>query len=132
MAAPTETWVGQRVPRQEDARLVTGTGTFADDVLPQGALHCAILRSPHPHARIKRIDVSKARELPGVELAISGVEAREHWSPLPVTWEVPDMKNPEVWGLAVDKVAFEGEPVAAVAATSRYLAGDALEAIEVE
>jgi aerobic carbon-monoxide dehydrogenase large subunit len=132
--APTirDGWVGRRVPRQEDTRLVTGTGLFADDDLPRGALHCAILRSPHPHARIVRIDVSKAREMPGVELAISGAEAREHWSPLPVTWEVPDMKSPEVWGLAVDKVAFEGEPVAAVAATSRYLAEDALEAIEVE
>ncbi|MEA2383645.1 MAG: aerobic carbon-monoxide dehydrogenase large subunit [Solirubrobacteraceae bacterium] len=125
-------WVGRRVPRQEDTRLVTGTGTFADDDLPQGALHCAILRSPHPHARIVRVDVSKAREMPGVELAISGAEAREHWSPLPLNFDLPDMKTPEVWGMAVDKVAFEGEPVAAVAASSRYLAEDALEAIEVE
>ncbi|MQA86020.1 MAG: molybdopterin-dependent oxidoreductase [Streptosporangiales bacterium] len=125
-------WVGRRIPRQEDNRLVTGTGRFADDVTPQGALHCAILRSPHPHARIVRVDVARARSMPGVVAAVSGAEAREHWAPLPPNFALPGIVAPRVYGLAVDKVVYEGEPVAAVAATDRYLAEDALEAIEVE
>ncbi|MGF6916089.1 carbon-monoxide dehydrogenase large subunit [Paraburkholderia sp. 40] len=124
-------WVGRPIPRQEDERLVTGTGLFADDVEPPGALHCAILRSPHPHARIVSVDVSRARAIPGVAIAISGAEAREHWTPLPATFSLPGIVIPTVYGLAVDKVVYEGEPVAAVAAIDRYLAEDALEAIEV-
>lgn len=128
----TEAWVGRRVPRQEDDRLVSGSGLFADDDDPQGALHCAILRSPHPHARIVGVDVGRARSMPGVVCAVSGAQARAHWSALPPNFAQPGILAPAVYGLAVDKVVYEGEPVAAVAATDRYLAEDALDAIEVE
>ena len=130
-ATDERSWVGRRVPRQEDARLVTGTGTFADDVAPPGTLHTAILRSPHAHARILGVDTTRARAMPGVAAAIAGEEAKAHWSPLGANFEIPGMQLPTAYGLAVGKVVYEGEPVAAVAAESRYLAEDALEAIEV-
>jgi len=130
-ATDERNWVGRRVPRQEDARLVTGTGTFADDVAPAGTLHTAILRSPHAHARIVSVDTARARAMPGVAAAIAGEEAKAHWSPLGANFEIPGMQLPTAYGLAVGKVVYEGEPVAAVAAESRYLAEDALEAIEV-
>jgi carbon-monoxide dehydrogenase large subunit len=135
MATTTSTrtgWIGAAVNRQEDPRLVTGTGLFADDVSPPGVLHCAILRSPHPHARILSIDASRARALPGVAVVITGAEALEYWEPVGQTFEVNGMRVPAVYGLAVGKAVFEGEPVVAVAAENRYLAEDALELIDVE
>ena len=127
----TDSWIGKSIKRHEDPRLVTGLGLFADDEQVPGLLHCAILRSPHPHARIVDIDTSRARAIPGVELVITGEEALEHWRPIGETFEVPGMKLPVVYGMAVGKAVFEGEPVVAVAAVDRYLAEDALEAIEV-
>lgn len=129
-AAPS--WVGRRIPRQEDLRLVTGTGRFADDVVPSGTLHCAVLRSPHPHARIVGIDADAARRMPGVSAVVTGAEAREHWGPLPPNFTLPGVLAPQVYALAVDKVVYEGEPVAAVAAQDRYAAEDACEAITVD
>ncbi|MEN3281816.1 MAG: aerobic carbon-monoxide dehydrogenase large subunit [Solirubrobacteraceae bacterium] len=130
--AATGSWIGASIRRHEDPRLVTGTGLFADDELPAGALHCAILRSPHPHARIVSIDTSRARAIPGVVVVITGREALEYWTAVGQTFVVEGMRIPAVYGLAVDKAVFEGEPIAAVAATNRYLAEDALEAIDVE
>lgn len=127
----SESWVGRSVKRQEDPRLVTGTGLFADDESRPDLLHCAILRSPYPHARIVAIDASAARAMEGVETVVTGEEALAHWRPIGETFEVPGMKLPVVYGMAVGKAVFEGEPVAAVAAVDRYLAEDALEAIEV-
>ena len=131
VGAPTE-WVGQRVKRKEDPRLLTGTGRYADDVQAVGELYCAILRSPHPHARIVKVDTSKAREIPGVVLAISGADAEPHWNELMPVMDLLDMKLPRVYALATGKVHYEGEAVAAVAAESRYIAEDALDAIVVE
>lgn len=127
----TESWIGKSVKRQEDPRLVTGTGLFADDEQHPDLLHCAILRSPHPHARIVAIDASRARAIPGVEVVVTGREALEYWNPIGETFEVPGMRLPTVYGMAVDKVVFEGEPVVALAAVDRYLAEDALEEIDV-
>jgi carbon-monoxide dehydrogenase large subunit len=124
-------WVGRAMRRREDDRLVTGTGLFTDDATAEATLHVAILRSPHPHARIVSIDMTRARTMPGVALAISGAEAREHWEPLPPAFTVPGLVSPVVYGLAVDKATYEGEPIAVVAASDRYLAEDALEAIDV-
>lgn len=120
-------WVGRRVNRKEDASLLTGSTEFIGDVVLPGMLHAAILRSPYPHARIKSIDTSGARALPGVAAVVTGEDAER--------WTNPARSAPEGWGsrcIATDKVHFVGEPVAAVAATSRYLAEDALEQIEVD
>jgi carbon-monoxide dehydrogenase large subunit len=125
-------WVGTSVPRKEDRPLVGGHGLFADDATAPGMLHCAILRSPHAHARITSVDCSAARSRPGVVAALSGAEALEYWGPIPPTLQLPGLKLPTCYGLAVDHVVYQGEPVAVVVAESRYQAEDALEAIEVE
>jgi len=120
-------WVGREVKRIEDPELLTGRTQFIDNVVLPGMLHCAILRSPIAHARIASIDVSAAEEMPEVAAVVTGEDA--------LRWSFPGATSPEGWGthcLATDKVRFVGEPVAAVAATSRYLAEDALERIAVD
>ena len=120
-------WVGQRVHRKEDAALLTGRTEFIDDVVLPGMLHCAILRSPFPHARVAKIDTREAEALPGVVAVVTGEDA--------LRWSHPAVTAPDGWGthcIAGHKVRYVGEPVAAVAATSRYVAEDALERIEVD
>ena len=120
-------FIGKPVQRIEDPLLVSGRTEFIDNAALPGMLHCAILRSPFPHARIVRIDTSRAEALPGVRVVVTGEDARR--------WTAPLATIPDGWGvhcLAVGKVHFVGEPVAAVAATSRYVAEDALELIDVE
>ena len=120
-------WVGREVKRIEDPELLTGRTQFIDNVVLPGMLHCAILRSPLAHARVASIDVSAAEGMPEVAAVITGEDA--------LRWSFPAASSPEGWGshcLATDKVRFAGEPVAAVAATSRYVAEDALELIVVD
>ncbi|MBC7342846.1 MAG: xanthine dehydrogenase family protein molybdopterin-binding subunit [Clostridia bacterium] len=124
-------WVGARAKRKEDVRFVTGRGRYTDDVKLPGMLHAAVLRSPYAHARIVNIDTSKAKQLEGVMAVITGEEAKKFWKPLAPTINI-SMKVPELYAIAVDKVRFAGEPVAAVAAVSRYVAEDALDLIRVE
>jgi CO/xanthine dehydrogenase Mo-binding subunit len=120
-------WIGRSMKRVEDPRLLTGHGTYADDIDLPGMAHAAVLRSPYAHARIKSIDTRRARELPGVILVMTGAEAAEKTGPLPC------FANPPVkqMCIAVDRVRHVGEPVAAVVAESRYIAEDAIELIEV-
>jgi carbon-monoxide dehydrogenase large subunit len=120
-------YLGKDTTRIEDATLLTGRAEFGDNVAFPGMLFAAILRSPHAHARIKRIDISKAQALAGVAAIVTGEDAK--------VWSEPVPGFPAGWAghcLAVDKVRFVGDPVAAVAATSRYIAEDALDLIEVE
>src|ERR1041385_8082462 len=117
-------YTGKAVNRVEDPMLLTGQAEFIDNVVFPGMLHCAILRSPHAHARVKSVDVSEALKLPGVLAVVTGDDA--------LRWSQPMQTVPEKWGvpcLATSRVRFVGEPVAAVAATSRYVAEDALELI---
>jgi carbon-monoxide dehydrogenase large subunit len=120
-------YLGKDTARIEDATLLTGKAEFGDNVAFPGMLFAAILRSPHAHARIKRIDAAKAEKLAGVFAVITGEDAK--------AWSEPVPGFPIGWAghcIAHDKVRFVGDPVAAVAATSRYIAEDALELIEVE
>jgi len=123
-------WVGASVPVKEDLRLVAGRGRFTDDIGAPGMLHAAMLRSPHAHARIVSIDTAKAATHPGVAAVILGAEASRLSGPIrpliPTTAVAPD------FCLAVDRVRYVGEPVAAVAAVDRATAEDALELIMVE
>ena len=121
-------WIGQSMKRVEDPRLLAGQGRYIDDVALPGMLHAAALRSPHAHARIRSIDTSRAAALPGVVAVMTGADVAK------VTGPVPCFANPPVEQrcVALDRVRHVGEPVAIVAAESRYLAEDALELIEVE
>src|SRR5215831_6948925 len=125
-------FVGQAMKRKEDPRLISGTSTYVDDVVLPGMLHMAVARSLHAHARIKHIDVSKAQRLPGVVAVVTGEEVAAHCSPVPCVASVPNMKNAQRQLLAVGKVRFVGEPVAAVVAEDKYIARDAADLIEID
>lgn len=120
-------WVGRSVKSVEGPLLLTGQAEFTDNLKFPGMLHCAFARSLHAHARIVRIDTSAADRLPGVVAVITGADAGRET-------ERPPGYPPgfTTHCLAVDKVRFAGEPVAAVAAVSRYVAEDAVDLIEVE
>jgi 2-furoyl-CoA dehydrogenase large subunit len=122
-------WVGAPVPRKEDARLTTGRGRYLDDISRPGLLHCAMLRSPHAHARVVSIDASAAEGMRGVFAVLTGAEAAAVSQPIRPL--IPTPVPLRDWCLAVDRVRFAGEPVAAVAAVDRATAEDALEHIEV-
>jgi 2-furoyl-CoA dehydrogenase large subunit len=123
------TWVGQSIERVEDAALLTGRGRFIDDVgVPPGTLHAAVLRSPHPHAEIRSIDVAAARAAKGVAAVITAADVTALGAPL-----LAGVKAPiQCWPIAVSRTRYVGEPVAVVVAADRYLAEDALELIEVD
>jgi CO/xanthine dehydrogenase Mo-binding subunit len=122
-------WVGAPITRKEDARLTTGRGRYLDDISRAGLLHCAMLRSPHAHARVVSIDASGAAGMPGVFAVLTGAEAAVLSQPIRPL--IPTPVPLRDWCLAVDRVRFAGEPVAAVAAVDRATAEDALERIEV-
>ncbi|MBG9447361.1 carbon monoxide dehydrogenase [Cytobacillus firmus] len=123
------TYVGKPVKRIEDARLVSGEGTFIDDLSPLPNIHnAAILRSPHAHARIKAIFLEEAAKTPGVIGVVVGEQVKALTNPFPVGVKAPIKYYP----IAVDKVRFVGEAVAVVVAKDRYIAEDALAKIKVE
>jgi 2-furoyl-CoA dehydrogenase large subunit len=127
-AGASPRWVGRSVRRHEDPRLLTGRGAFLDDLKIANVHHAAILRSPYAHARIKRIDMSRALAVEGVVAGLTGQEVRERTKPFSVVATAPI----HYYCMATDKARFVGEPVAAVVARDRYLAEDALELIDVE
>ncbi|HEV8642871.1 MAG TPA: xanthine dehydrogenase family protein molybdopterin-binding subunit [Methylomirabilota bacterium] len=124
---------GQVVRRREDPRLLTGAGQFIDDVRFPDCVHVAIVRSPHAHARILAIDTGAAAKASGVVVVVTGPDLGGANAPIPVFNEHPGLPRPcGIAPLATERVRFVGEPVAAVAATDRYLAADALELVAVE
>lgn len=126
----TGRWVGRPLPRREDERLVSGGGTFVDDLVFPRMLHVALVRSPHAHACIRHIDADAARRLPGVHAVLTGVDARRLSRPLRPLIPIP--VSVQAYCLATDKVRFVGDPVAAVAAVDRATAEDAAELVRVE
>ena len=125
-------YVGQPLRRREDLRFVTGKGRYVDDVKLPDMLHMAILRSPHAHAKITRIDVSEAMRAPGVRLAVSGGDRVGKLRPMVPNWIIPGTKVPHRPVVAVDRVRFVGECVALVVAETPHMAYDALGLIEVD
>ena len=135
-AAPTEAqrYVGTGVGRKEDPALLTGQARFVDDLTLPGMVWVALVRSPYAHARITSVDVTRARETPGVVAAFSGADLADDWAgPLPMAWPVTEeINNPPHWPLAKDKARFAGDGVAVVVAESRALAKDAAQLVDVE
>lgn len=127
------TWKGRPLERIEDLRLLSGRGRYLDDISLDDELHVAFLRSPHGHARIRTIDTSMAAEADGVLAVYTAEDLGELNRPLPVVIPVglTGTEKTQV-PLAGATVRFVGEPVAAVLATSRYEAEDALDLIMVE
>ncbi len=129
---PVSRLVGARVKRREDPRLVRGLAHYVDDIRLADTLHAAILRSPHAHAHIKSIRVEEASKVPGVVAVVTGRDVREKIGMVPVAAQNPTLRVPPHTVLAVDKVCFVGEGVAAVVARDRYAAQDALDLIQVD
>lgn len=132
MTTPTK-MVGQALKRREDPKLITGQGSFLDDIKLAGMLHVAALRSPYAHAKITSIDTSRAAAHPGVVAVFTGQDMLDI-NPLPCAWQAGGVQNnvntPRA--LAVETVRFVGEPLAVVVAENRYIARDAVDLIEVE
>lgn len=127
---PIMTWVGTSPRRKEDDRLIRGQGLFTDDELGEGMLHLYILRSPYAHARILGVNTAAAEALPGVACVLTGREVAAQCDPFMQIGPPPCDKIRDL-PMAVDKVVFQGEPVAAVAATSAAIAMDAGQLIDV-
>ncbi len=126
---------GARVARLEDQALLTGRGRFVDDVKLAGALHACFVRSPHAHARIRGIDASAARAMPGVHavLAADDLPSRMATSQIPMLVPNPAIATPRTQlALARHEVCYVGQTIAVAIAADRYLAEDAAAAVSVE
>ncbi|MEN9728783.1 MAG: hypothetical protein RL434_3149, partial [Pseudomonadota bacterium] len=126
-----KSWMGTRLPRKEDLRLITGQGKYVADIVLPGMLHAVFVRSDYAHARLVSVDVSAALEAPGVVAVITGEEMKTHCRSLRQPVLLPNLpaKYPTYYGLAVDKVKFHGDPVAMVIARDKYQAVDAAELV---
>jgi len=116
--------VGRRLRKVDGLKKATGEAIYADDIALPRMLHCKILRSPHAHARIKRIDFTRCLAHPGVVAVLEGKEIPTRYGVIPWT--------PDEQALAADKARFVGDEVAAVAAEDELAAEEALELIDVE
>src|SRR6266478_2406715 len=119
--------MGHSIKRKEDPRFIRGKGTYVDDVQLPGMLYLDIVRSPHAHAKITKIDTAKAMAVPGVLAVITGQDLAKynlHW--------MPTLMSDTQMVLPVEKVMYQAQEVAAVLATSRYAAADGAAVVEVE
>ena len=125
-------YAGTRMPRVEDTRLLTGHGTFVDDIMRPGMLHACFVRSQYARARINAIDATAALALPGVHAVFTAEDlnpdVKEAWHAV-AGKDIPDTPRPP---LADGEVKFVGDPVALVIAESRYVAEDAIELVDVD
>src|SRR5215470_10363358 len=119
--------MGHSVKRKEDPRFIRGQGQYVDDIVLPDMLYLDIVRSPFAHATINSIDSSKALAIPGVVAVITGKDLAQynlHW--------MPTLMSDTQMVLPVDKVMYQAQEVAAVLATSRYVAADGIDAVEVD
>jgi aerobic carbon-monoxide dehydrogenase large subunit len=133
VSAPEATrYAGRRINRVEDARLLTGRGTFVDDISLPGMVHACFVRSPHARARIRSIDPSAALAVAGVVAVFTAADlnptAREQWH-TSIGPQSPETPRPP---LADGEVRFAGDPVALVVAENRYVAEDAVDLVDVD
>ena len=125
-------YIGEKVRRTEDPRLIQGLGHYVDDIKLVDTLSVAILRSPYAHARIGSIETAAAKSAPGVVAVYTGRDLEGQVGPVPCAGGVAGLKIPKFSVLALDKVIFVGHAVAVVVATDQYKAQDAIGLIEVD
>jgi aerobic carbon-monoxide dehydrogenase large subunit len=125
---------GSGIRRREDPRLLTGTARYTADFTLPGMAHAAILRSPYGHARVRRIETTRAKSAPGVIAVFTGVDAESSLKAIPCAWLLPNagLKIAPYRALAGDIVRYVGDAVAVVIAESDYQAYDALDLIDVD
>lgn len=129
--AAKNNWVGKSLPRKEDNRLLRGRGKFADDIKLREMLYLQFVRSPYAHAKIVSIDTSPAEAVAGVICTLTGPEIAQQTQPFIEIGPDPFAKIKD-YPLAVSKVRYQGEPVAAVVAESPAVADDAAELLQIE
>jgi CO/xanthine dehydrogenase Mo-binding subunit len=132
MSATEAAYIGQSVPRPQVRRLVEGQAQYIDDILLPRMVHVAFLRSPYAHARINGIDTERAKEMPGVVRVVTGRDFTDVKTFAGVLAHFQGMKSAQQPCLAIDRVCWCGEPVAAIVAETRHQAEDALDAIEID
>src|SRR5256884_4692346 len=125
-------YVGQRIKRTEDPRLIKGLAHYVDDIRLPDTLHVTFVRSIYAHARIVSIDATEALKAPGVVAVYTGKDIAAKVGPVPCAAALPDLKVPDYRVLAADKALFVGHPIAAVVATDKYLGRDAVDLISVD
>ena len=136
-AAPSQKadpgYIGQSVPRPNAKRLLQGRGVYVDDLRIPRLAHVVFFRSPHAHARIKRLDLAKARSMPGVIAVVDGRALAEYCTPwVAVLGHLKGIKSPPQHAIALERACWAGEAIAAVVAESRAQAEDAAEHIGAE
>src|SRR3954469_5159692 len=124
-------YVGQRVKRTEDPRLIKGLAHYVDDIRLPDTLHVAFVRSLYAHARLNNVDTAEAIKAPGVVAIYTGKDIAKV-GPVPCAAALPDLKVPDYRVLATGKALFVGHPIAAVVAIDKYAARDAVDLIEVD
>jgi carbon-monoxide dehydrogenase large subunit len=132
--AITEKYVGRSILRKEDPELLTGQARYTENLTAPGMVWMAVVRSPFAHAKIDRINSSKAAAMSGVVAVFTAADLEDEWGgPLPFVWPITeDIKVPVHWPLTKDKARFQGDGVAVVLAETRAQAEDAAELVEVD
>jgi aerobic carbon-monoxide dehydrogenase large subunit len=125
-------YVGKRIKRTEDPRLIKGLAHYVDDIGLPGTLHVAFVRSMYAHARLNSIDTAEALKAPGVVAIYTGKDIATAVGPVPCAAALPDLKVPDYRVLATDKALFVGHPIAAIVATDKYAARDAVDLVAVD
>ena len=124
-------YIGSRIKRKEDPRLLRGVGKYVGDIHRVGMVHAAILRSTHAHARISKVDTSQALRMEGVIGVLTAADM-PGLKTIPMrTGRIPGLERSQQFPIATTKVRYVGDPVAVVVAASRYIAEDAIELIDV-
>src|SRR5688572_26267122 len=126
-------YIGQSVPRPNAQRLLQGRGAFIDDLRFPRLAHVAFFRSPYAHAKIRKLDLSKALKQPGVIGVFDGRAVAEYCTPwVAVLAHLKGIKSPPQHAIAIERACWQGEACAAVVAESRTQAEDAVELIEAQ
>src|ERR687886_2447685 len=127
--------IGAKIHRREDPHLITGGGRYVEDLIRPGMLSMAIVRSPHAHARITRVNTAQAQAIPGVVAVLTAADFKPLLTathPVAPAFVPEKHTSPERFPLADGEAVFQGEPVALVVADNRKLAADGADAVEVE
>jgi carbon-monoxide dehydrogenase large subunit len=130
-AVPSRRWVGQRLKRKEDPRLIQGISHYVGDLRLPDLLHCVFVRSPHANALLRSVDVEAARTAPGVVMVVTHAEVAGIGC-VPCAGSLPGLKIPHHYVLAKDQVRYVGEPVVAIVADTPYAARDAADLVEID
>ena len=128
MAVTNNVQIGDKIRRRETERFIRGNGTFVDDVPLPGTLYIAFVRSPYAHARLTGIDTEPALSIPGVVAVVTGKDLQTQLAEV----RGGPTRNIKIYPLAMGKVRYVGEPIAAVVAETRYQAEDGTEAVVVD